>query len=225
MAPEFEYEIAVSYASEDLEFVRGVKRCLEMCGIRVWMIDKTSVEHWGRDLAEYLEDVFVRRARFVLLFLSADYCRKVWPTYERRMALPRALLERSECLLPVVMDDTPVPGPLKNLGYIDYRKLSGFDLVDLIVKKVTGEPSNVRARRRARLALNGRVRALRPRGHARVVVKRCPLRESRARRAARFPEYRGQKTSGRRTRPSARHHVTRTKMAMRQEGLEQRKWD
>ena len=62
----------------------------------------------GRNLADHLGDVYGRRSRLVVLFISKHYPAKAWPTHERQSAQARAILENEVVLLPARFDDTEV---------------------------------------------------------------------------------------------------------------------
>lgn len=107
-----EYDVAVSYASEDLAYVRDVVERLEAAGIRVFFDKNEEAALWGRDLYEYFTDLFRSRATFVLMFVSKSYVAKRWTTVERRAAQSMAMEEYREYILPVRFDDAEMPGLL-----------------------------------------------------------------------------------------------------------------
>ena len=78
------------------------------CG-RSTLYDKfETAQLWGRNLADHLGDVYGRRSRLVVLFISKHYPAKAWPTHERQSAQARAILENEVVLLPARFDDTEV---------------------------------------------------------------------------------------------------------------------
>jgi len=77
---------------------------------------------WGEDLVEAFEAVFLHGSRFVVMFISADYERKMWPTVERRAAVEKAMAQKNAYILPVRFDDTAIPGVRGTVSYQDARK-------------------------------------------------------------------------------------------------------
>ena len=91
---------------------------------------------WGKDLYTYLTDVYQNKCKFCVMFISKDYAARVWTNLERQGAQARAMKENQEYILPARFDDTPVPGLLDTVGFIDLRTVSKSEVVDLISQKV-----------------------------------------------------------------------------------------
>jgi glucokinase len=136
----FEYDVALSYASEDREYVRPVAEGLREHGVQVYYDDFERVETWGSELPELFLDIFSKKARFTVAFISASYVNKPWPLHEGRSALGRALFEHQTYLLPVRMDSSELPGLRPTIGYIDGGSTPPGDLVDLILRKLAAMP-------------------------------------------------------------------------------------
>jgi hypothetical protein len=83
-----------------------------------------------------LDDVYRKKARFCVLFLSKHYKNKVWTNHERESAQARAFEEKRDYILPVRMDDTEIPGIRSTIGYIDGSTIQPGELADLIKKKL-----------------------------------------------------------------------------------------
>jgi hypothetical protein len=133
----FEFDVALSFAGEDREYVEHVAELLAAGGIRVFYDRYLRTELWGKDLYEHLDDVYRNRARFCVLFASKHYAQKVWTTHERKSAQARALRQHSEYVLPARFDDTPIPGVRPTVGYVDLRGTAPREFAELIVEKVT----------------------------------------------------------------------------------------
>jgi hypothetical protein len=141
----FDFEVALSFAGEDREYVRDVRDRLVEHGRRVFYDEDHLAEMWGADLPEYFDEVYRVKARYVVVFVSRHYVDKAWPRQEKRSALARALDEKGPYVLPVHLDDTSVPGLPKSLGYIDARRTGLDALVELILAKLDGKPVAVDA--------------------------------------------------------------------------------
>ncbi|MGI5487969.1 toll/interleukin-1 receptor domain-containing protein [Microtetraspora malaysiensis] len=136
---EREYDVCLSFASEQQSYVEKVAHHLRSYGIRVFYSDYEKAALWGKDLHEHLDWVYQHSAQYCVLFASADYAAKVWTSHERKSAQARALVENSDYVLPVRFDDTEIPGLRPTIQYVDARNTTEIELVDLICDKL-GRP-------------------------------------------------------------------------------------
>jgi len=132
---EFEFDVAVSFAGEDREFVVDVVRSVKD-DLHVFYDEDYLYETWGEDLVEYFSELYQRRARFVVMFVSTHYAEKLWTNVERRAAIARAAAQRGAYILPVRLDDTQLPGLLPTVGYIDARKVGLDGIVKALQTKI-----------------------------------------------------------------------------------------
>jgi TIR domain len=95
---------------------------------------------WGHDLYALLDDVYRKRARFTIVFVSRFYASKPWTQHERQSAQARALTNIGPYLLPVRLDDSELPGLRPTVGYVDARKTSVDRIVSLIEQKLSSAP-------------------------------------------------------------------------------------
>ncbi len=135
-ATDYSWDIAISYASEDRDYVDRLARCLERAGVRVFYDRFEQADLWGKDLYTHLDDVYRNKARYCVMFLSIDYARKTWTNHERKSAQARAFQENQEYILPVRFDSTEIPGVLPTIGYVNANELSPNDLCKLIQEKL-----------------------------------------------------------------------------------------
>lgn len=89
----------------------------------------------AKDLYAHLDDVYRKRARYCVVFISQYYAEKLWANHERKSAQARAFGEKSEYILPVRFDAIEVPGMLPTTGYIDAAKLEPSEVALMIAKK------------------------------------------------------------------------------------------
>lgn len=133
----YEYDVALSFAGENRDYVDEVASFLRSRDVHVFYDEFEQSRLWGQDLYEYLHDIYYRKARFCVMFLSAHYARKRWTAHERRAAQERAFLEDNEpYILPARFDDTVIPGVRATLGYLDLTKLSPIELGKEILRKI-----------------------------------------------------------------------------------------
>jgi hypothetical protein len=146
VAPRFQFDVALSFAGEDREYVDGIADRLRTHGVRVFYDRYEQATLWGKDLYEHLDHVYQRAARYCVLFASEDYASKVWTNHERKSAQARALRENEEYILPVRFDDTEIPGLRSTAGYIDARTTTLDQLVDLVLQKIQRPSEHTAAR-------------------------------------------------------------------------------
>ena len=130
------YDVALSFAGEDREYVAKVAAYLKDKGIRVFYDNFEQIDMWGKDLFEYLEKIYRNDSRYCVIFISKDYIKKVYTNHERRSALAKALQKKDEYILPVRFDDTPVPGILPTVNYIDLTQKKPSELGQMIIDKI-----------------------------------------------------------------------------------------
>lgn len=136
--PEYEYDIAISYASEDIAFPEQLAVLLQERGVSVFFDKIYEAELWGKDLYRHFTKVFHSAARYCVIFVSKHYAGKLWTNQELRAAQARALEEGDqEYILPIRLDDTNIPGLLPTMKYVDGRTTQVEDIVELIVKKLS----------------------------------------------------------------------------------------
>ena len=136
----FEYDVGLSFAGEQREYVNKVAKELKSHGIRVFFDDFEKVKLWGTDLYEHLDEIYQNRCRYCVVFVSKQYVQKAWTNHERKSAQARTLHQREEYILPVRFDDTPVPGLRDTVHYLNAQQLAPRDLADTIRQKLGRTP-------------------------------------------------------------------------------------
>jgi hypothetical protein len=136
--PYFEYDVSLSFAGEDRKYVDRVANVLRQKKLRIFFDRYEQAALWGKDLYTHLEEVYRKRARFCVVFLSESYRKNLWTNHERESAQIRAFEENKECLLPVRLDDTVVPGVMPRISYVHKKDVTIAELVGLIQKKLHG---------------------------------------------------------------------------------------
>jgi hypothetical protein len=130
------YDVALTFAGEDREYVEQVAEGLRDAGVSVFYDLFEQARLWGKNLVDHLADIYQRRSRYVVMFISSHYVQKAWPTHERQHAQARALLAKGEYILPARFDDTDVPGMTATVGHVDLRRTTPAELTSLILTKL-----------------------------------------------------------------------------------------
>ena len=136
----YDYDVCLSFAGEDRDYVEEVASKLRERGIRVFYDRYEEIELWGKDLYTHLDDVYRNTARYCVLFISAAYGDKLWTSHELESAQARAFEANQEYMLPARFDDTSIPGLRTTVGYIDLRNRTAAELAEMIQAKI-GSPN------------------------------------------------------------------------------------
>lgn len=130
------YDIALSFAEEDRVYVRKVADALRESGVKIFYDEYERANLWGKNLYEHLQDIYQRRAKHTVMFISKHYAKKLWTNHERKSAQARALQESYEYILPARFDDTEVPGLPPTIVYISLKNLSAEDFAKIVMQKL-----------------------------------------------------------------------------------------
>jgi len=130
------FDVAISYASEDLEFVEKYAQLLQKNDVKVFF-DRTN-QHvlWGNDLNQGLTDIYEKQSRFVVAFISKHYLNKHWTNQEMVMSQINAMQNNRDYFLPIKLDDNDLPGLAPTTVYLEAKKLSEWDLVNITLQKL-----------------------------------------------------------------------------------------
>ena len=134
----FEYDVALSFATQDRELAEKFTRLLSDRDISVLHDEYTpsAAELWGKDMVDHLVNLYARKARYCVLLVSRHYPLQTWTEAERTSARERALRDANEYILPLRLDDVEVSGMADAPGYRDLRKASVESIVDWLEQKV-----------------------------------------------------------------------------------------
>jgi hypothetical protein len=141
--PAFEYDVCLSFAGEQRSYVERVAQSLTSRNVKVFYDLNEQATLWGKDLYEHLDDIYRKKARYCIIFISQDYIQKVWTNHERRSAQARAMELGSEYILPARFDDSEVPGIRSTVGYIDLSLTRPEDLAALAVQKISASTPGI----------------------------------------------------------------------------------
>jgi hypothetical protein len=132
----YEYDLAISFAGEDRHHARELADTLTERGVTVFFDEYVRSDLLGKDLYAYLQQVYSHTARYCIMLVSEAYADKLWTNHERRSAQERALRQRgAEYIIPIRLDNTPLPGLLSTVGYA--RISEGIPaLTELIIGKL-----------------------------------------------------------------------------------------
>ena len=144
------WDVALSFAGAQREYVGQVAAALKARGVRCFYDEDEQVRLWGAHLAEELPRIYAQESAAVVVFISAEYAGQPWTRLERRAALARAVAEAGVYVLPARFDDSDLPGLLPDVVTVDLRRYTPAQFADLVANKLAGlaasPPGGPRAR-------------------------------------------------------------------------------
>lgn len=130
------FQVALSFAGEQRDYVRQVAENLKSKGIKVFYDGFEATDLWGKDGAEHFHHIYAQGSQYVVMFISADYVAKEWTRQERRAAISRQMKADTEYILPVRFDQSAVPGIPDTLQYLLADRYTPAALADAIATKI-----------------------------------------------------------------------------------------
>ena len=135
-----QYDVSISYASEDAGIAEVLSNRLTERGVSVFLDRGKRHELWGKDLEGFFKEIFGRKSAFVLILLSEHYVRKEWTDYEFECAKREAEKRMGEFILPIRLDETVKKGLKSGIGYMHYYKDGPDSIIEELTKKLENSP-------------------------------------------------------------------------------------
>jgi len=132
------YHVALSYASEQRDYVDKVAEFLKTRNVRCFYDQDEESTLWGKNLDEVLERIFQKeQAYFAVIFISQEYVKKKFPRMEFQYARSNAINQEQEYILPARFDSAELPGLSDLVKYIDLTDKPPEDFAEMIIRKMT----------------------------------------------------------------------------------------
>lgn len=130
------FDVAISFAGTERDLAEKLAQLLQAAGVTVFY-DNFYPEHlWGKNLTAFLDEIYRKRAKFCVIFVSEEYRTRKWTNHELRSAQAKALEQKGEeYILPVKVDATDLDGLPTNVGYVDIS-LGIEKIAKLLLKKL-----------------------------------------------------------------------------------------
>jgi TIR domain/Protein of unknown function (DUF2934) len=141
MESTYKYDVALSFAGEDREVASSFARLAQASDLKVFIDEEHLWEAWGKNLNEYLADVYYNQSRYCVIIISKDYCQKAYTNLERRIALDRVLTSKEEYVLPLRLDDSWPDGLPRATGFLDIREMPIEKAAVLLIQKIKNIPA------------------------------------------------------------------------------------
>jgi hypothetical protein len=130
------FDVAVSFAGSDRKYAEELATRIKDAGFSVFYDDFYPESLWGKDLVVTFDEIYRKRSRYCVIFVSKEYNDQAWTIHERRSAQARALQEKGkEYILPIKVEDVELEGMPQTIGYLSIHK--GIDqIAGLLIKKL-----------------------------------------------------------------------------------------
>jgi len=115
----FWFDVALSFAGEDRKIAERIAQELKKRNVSLFYAGFEQNKLWGKRLSKYFQQVYGPKTRFVVVLISEKYSLKDWTDFEFDIARKEARLRKEEFILPVRIDDTPIPGLHRDVVYLD----------------------------------------------------------------------------------------------------------
>ncbi|MCZ2850198.1 toll/interleukin-1 receptor domain-containing protein [Modestobacter sp. VKM Ac-2978] len=123
--PEKPYDLAVSFAGEQRDYVSVTVEECKALGLKVFYDRDKNNEWWGTSFIREQRNVYSSQAQFFVPFISAEYLNKPIPMDEFSAAMMTAVKQGDGYILPVLMDNARVPADLLH-PHIHYLRASDY---------------------------------------------------------------------------------------------------
>lgn len=128
------FDVAISFAGTERPYAKQLAELAQNAGFSVFYDEFFPEFLWGKNLYVTFDEIFRKRARYCVIFVSKEYQNRVWTNHEIRSAQARALNEKgSEYILPIKVDNTELDGLLPTIGYLPLE--AGIDKIGAILIK------------------------------------------------------------------------------------------
>jgi len=115
---EFEYDIFISYSSEDKNIARRLEAYL-MPKYKVWRDEREIAV--GNSIITKISDA-IPKARYVAILLTNNAIKSNWVAKEISAAITREMEEKRDVALPILHESCKIPVMLKDKKYADFTE-------------------------------------------------------------------------------------------------------
>ncbi len=108
MNKQYQYDVAISFAEEDIAIATELADEMTALGLKVYNYKNFSAQNWGKDLMDVVVEVYKYQARYALVLVSESYLKKKWTKIERQI-IQGVKRDAKAYLLPLRLDDSELP--------------------------------------------------------------------------------------------------------------------
>jgi hypothetical protein len=130
------FDVAISFAGTERKFAEELAKLLRAAGVAVFYDSFYPEQLWGKNLTAFLDDIYRKRARFCVVFVSNEYKERRWTSHELRSAQARAVeLKGEDYILPIRIDAADLDGLPPNIAYVSIE-LGIEKIAELVIAKL-----------------------------------------------------------------------------------------
>jgi WD40 repeat protein len=122
MSNTFDYDVFLSYSSQDKRVVHALAERLKQGGLRVWL-DTWAIQP-GDSISLKIQHG-LEQSRTLLMCMSQAYFDSEWTTLEHHTLLFRDPTNAHRRFIPLLIEDCTLPDIIAQFAYIDWRTRSG----------------------------------------------------------------------------------------------------
>ena len=135
---DYKYDVAISFSNNDRIVARQIAESLMNRGIHVFFDEFADSNLWGRDLYQYLINVY-EQSRLCLVIISESYTKSQWTITEFRNLSAHSRFRESFAILPIVVGKAPT-GFLGNIAYVDWSATDAEHISNMVEERLRTLP-------------------------------------------------------------------------------------
>lgn len=140
-------QLAMSFSGDDRDYVKKVIEHIRKIAphLSIFYDMNFSERLVGANLYDYLRDMYLNRSKYVMIFFSESYHKRLWPNVEASAIKDRMVtnLMDTSFLIPILLDSSPHFLPIQT-GYWSRETFSVERIAEMTVHKIhTGESVNL----------------------------------------------------------------------------------
>lgn len=129
----FEYDVGISFASEQVEIAERLYEALRRKGVKVFWSDKENEKFVSNSLFDKIVEIYEEKCRYIVAIISNEYTRKDYTRQELSIARERVLLG-DNCLIPVYTADNSNRIRTGTRFYFDLAKETEYEIASRICR-------------------------------------------------------------------------------------------
>lgn len=133
----FDFDVAISFATTERQYAEELAKMIRDAGFDVFYDDFYPEQLWGRDLIVFFDQIYRKQSKYCVIFVSTNYCERMWTNHERRSAQARALQEKGkEYILPIRVDNSELPGMPSTVGFLSLQEYNIDEIATILIRKL-----------------------------------------------------------------------------------------
>jgi len=134
-----DYDVAVSCAEPQSDYVQLVVSAARLLELRVFFDKDMTYEWWGKNFIAERRRVYGRRALYFVPFISAEYLTESRPRDAFESAMSTAFERGDDYILPVLVGNVSVPSTMlhPHVGHLRAEDQSPAEIAAALLAKVT----------------------------------------------------------------------------------------